>query len=276
MKRERGFVLEEIDENWDKDQFLPYFHRICDKVLNQSYLKLRDELWKLREIEVYCNGLSFCDEFTHGDEQQKKNGTFYFHRTGKGYRGGTYKGVDLAFGNSKCFGGLLVRTIQNDKTGEIVCGPSLCVDKILSVLGHEKIEDCVAARGVSFTEESDFCLVEADSNRKEKIFTGPRVGLSLKSKKANDQTFEFWCASLRFVCNPSCITKHKQYLVLQLLADKTSVAQIATLLKIKQNVVSGYETAFNEGKKMEIKEFFGKNLNVSDICKALGCFHKNK
>lgn len=41
------------------------------------------------------------DSFTHADEQQKKNGQWYFHKMGKGYKGGSYKGLDITF--SKVF-----------------------------------------------------------------------------------------------------------------------------------------------------------------------------
>lgn len=93
MKRDRSFSLERLDEKWSDKELRNYFNRICDKVLNGSLLKLKDKHYKFREIEVYCNGGNFCDEFTHGDEMQKKAGCFYFHKNGKKYKGGTYKGT---------------------------------------------------------------------------------------------------------------------------------------------------------------------------------------
>ena len=43
---------------------------------------------------------------------QKELGKWYFHKTGKGYKGGTYKGVDLAFGQHGSHAGCLLRAIE--------------------------------------------------------------------------------------------------------------------------------------------------------------------
>lgn len=72
------------------------------------------------------------DTFTHGDKLQLKCGTWYFHRFGSSFKGGTYKGLDLAFGKEKdqVYGGILIRAIHNAEDGFIE-GPCRSVDTIL-------------------------------------------------------------------------------------------------------------------------------------------------
>jgi len=39
------------------------------------------------------------DPFTHKDPLQQTCGQWYFHKIGAQYKGGTYKGLDLTFGD---------------------------------------------------------------------------------------------------------------------------------------------------------------------------------
>jgi len=69
---------------------------------------------RIVEIEFYYKDSKvYIDPFCHGDEQQKMGGTFYFHRqNGKGYKGGSFKGMDIAFGDKDAVGGILIRAVQ--------------------------------------------------------------------------------------------------------------------------------------------------------------------
>ena len=69
--------------------------------------------YRILEIEFY----QFIeklhpDTFTHCDDMQRECGKWYFHRSGKSFRGGTYKGLDISFGRGKQgYGGVLLRSI---------------------------------------------------------------------------------------------------------------------------------------------------------------------
>lgn len=71
---------------------------------------------RITEIEFYFHNNSHLDPFVHINEQQKRNETWYFHRAGKSinnkYKGGTYKGLDIIFGNDHTYGGMLIRSMN--------------------------------------------------------------------------------------------------------------------------------------------------------------------
>lgn len=100
--------------------------------------------YRISEIEFYYNDVDTTsvhpDTFTHGDEMQRECGQWYFHRFGKTYKSGTYKGMDLSFGKGKhAFGGILIRAItsvgaingKNLPPNEFVEGPCNTVSRIL-------------------------------------------------------------------------------------------------------------------------------------------------
>lgn len=67
-------------------------------------------------------------------------GKWYFHRFGKTYKVGTYKGMDLTFGKGdKAYGGILIRAISSVGAtdgkhlppNEFIEGPCNTVNKIL-------------------------------------------------------------------------------------------------------------------------------------------------
>ncbi|KAH6879912.1 hypothetical protein BKA70DRAFT_1576095 [Coprinopsis sp. MPI-PUGE-AT-0042] len=105
------------------------------------------------------------DPFTHGAEEQKILGRWYFHRAPRrsadsnrsatsltSYRDGSRKGMDLTFGcpasksNSQDLlrGGVLLRSIRvlGDKS-KVISGPSLLVDQVLSLSGTTGIRELV-------------------------------------------------------------------------------------------------------------------------------------
>ncbi|RIA88213.1 hypothetical protein C1645_253918 [Glomus cerebriforme] len=113
------------------------FNRIANFLLCNTRLCLpMERTFKFLEIEFYLNDVTndHDDPYSHGHEHQLTCGEWYFHRVGKnGYRGGSRKGIDITFGSveRKIYGGILIRTIQNELTNEVIEGPSLIVDKIL-------------------------------------------------------------------------------------------------------------------------------------------------
>ncbi|SJL02689.1 uncharacterized protein ARMOST_06023 [Armillaria ostoyae] len=127
------------------------------------------------EIEFYFwNSTCHRDPFTHGSQEQRRAGQWYFHRTPRrsddstqnlistsGYRGGTRKGLDLSISGGvtptkspyfpsssqpdeqEAYGGVLLRTLRDLNSGKIISGPSLLADHILLLSGAERISDLV-------------------------------------------------------------------------------------------------------------------------------------
>lgn len=89
------------------------FDTMANLLLNKSILVINNTEWRISEIEFYYHSNIHPDNYTHKDENQKRNGEWYFHRqNGKSYKGGTYKGLDISCGNENNYGGILLRSIE--------------------------------------------------------------------------------------------------------------------------------------------------------------------
>ncbi|CAG8531611.1 6478_t:CDS:1 [Paraglomus brasilianum] len=123
------------------DLYATHFNNIANILLINTYLYLpNDEVYSIVEIEFYLRDVAsdHADPYTHGHVHQLTCGEWYFHRVGKnGYRGGTRKGVDITFGSTErnIYGGILIRSIKNERSGGVIEGPSLVVDQILKACG---------------------------------------------------------------------------------------------------------------------------------------------
>ncbi|THU86181.1 hypothetical protein K435DRAFT_590386, partial [Dendrothele bispora CBS 962.96] len=158
----------------DSDSISRRFNDIADLLLRKFELVVksyhenqRETCYKILELEFYL-WKTGCheDPFTHGSEEQRLSGQWYFHRVPRntnnsnrntthstGYRGGSRKGLDLTFGGpvsvatspyfqedslnqetsaNSLRGGILLRSIQRVKDGKVISGPSLLVDELLA------------------------------------------------------------------------------------------------------------------------------------------------
>ncbi|CAG8484578.1 hypothetical protein C2G38_2166252 [Gigaspora rosea] len=117
---------------------------IANFLLRSTRLHLPPErTFTILEIEFYLRDEvnDHFDPFSHGHEHQQTCGEWYFHHVGRlGYRGGSRKGIDITFGskNRNIYGGILIRAIRDDKTNQVIEGPSLVVDKILELCGVDQ------------------------------------------------------------------------------------------------------------------------------------------
>ncbi|KAI4523778.1 hypothetical protein K525DRAFT_195592 [Schizophyllum commune Loenen D] len=146
--------------------------------------------FRLLEFEFYLHKPG-CheDPFVHRTAEQGELGKWYFHRApGKGttkYRGGTRKGLDLTFGDADAYGGILLRSVQRPNSSEVISGPSLLVDKIVSLSGASDLVDLVESKWAgdtsAFTPRGLFLRPREDSacSGHRDICRTPRVGLDL-------------------------------------------------------------------------------------------------
>lgn len=173
--------------------------------------------YRLLEIEFYLRK-DACheDPFAHASEEQAASGTWYFHRSPRrsedssrsmtsttGYRGGTRKGLDLAFGGpvaSSYFGGstssprvstrggVLFRSIRRVADSTVISGPSLLVDEILrsSDAGSIPIlvQDKWAGDTSSLSPRTFYPHLYLKRRTRAEItsshiYTSPRIGLDL-------------------------------------------------------------------------------------------------
>ncbi|KXN88977.1 hypothetical protein AN958_06439 [Leucoagaricus sp. SymC.cos] len=160
--------------------------------------------FEIQEMEFYLQkAVCHEDPFTHGSEEQKVSGRWYFHRAPRrsvdasrsstsltGYRGGTRKGMDLTIG------GPVPRNLSRyfSSKSSLVSGPSLLVDKILELSGASSISELVETMWGGDTDAFNPPTSSSSSSRTSylylkratatasalpKIHKSPRIGLDL-------------------------------------------------------------------------------------------------
>ena len=192
-------LLEELSQKLCKKNINNYqvvFSEYANKLMNEYCLKVDDKKYNLIEIEFY-----FYDKENHPDpyiycnEKQKECGEFYFHGSG----------MDITFGNRICYGGILIRSIMNQK-GEYINGSLILLEELFG----DKID------------KSKIELIEKEDIEKKDIFCSTRVGLQahpldyelLTKYKKNFIPYIF--RLYRFIVDYSC-SKNK-------CKDKTKIA----------------------------------------------------
>ena len=206
--------------------------RIAAYLLHDVTIQAGDARFGIREVEMYAKLENvYEDRFTHCDAQQGFPGTWYFHKKGGTYKAGSFKGLDITFGNSKVgvWCGGLIRTIQNLTTNEEIEGPSLTVDAILAATKKANIASLVggtdrhlvvsesfsgAASGGELSPLLKLLSVPSSATRVQ-VLRAPRVGLVPRS----DDDLLFAGRLLRFFPFGTRLKKQRSGIVAALLVD---------------------------------------------------------
>ncbi len=170
----------ELDLDFDKlDE--TYFDDIADILLNKCTLLINGKKHRLCEIEFYLNNKNHKDEYVHCNFDQKYNHCYYFHKTTNGpYRGGTFKGMDLAFGciSTNTYFGILVRSVMSADEETFICGPCNCVDYILKCYSVDSLRTFTQNQIMpTYKNARNFTLNCEDDIFDDEIYKGPRIGL---------------------------------------------------------------------------------------------------
>lgn len=149
-----------------------HFAEIADCLMNHLCLKVGEKSYRIIEIEFYyLDEKEHHDTFSHKNEEQLKNGTWYFN----GF------GLDITFGNNelKRYGGILIRGIRTiEENPKYFSGPSVLLKELFKNLG-------------SIFESSNSFVLESYNHsqiKAEKIINSPRI--NLPKSKANNDFFE--------------------------------------------------------------------------------------
>lgn len=224
--------LRNLDRRPD-DELESRFTATAKQILLRSRLMVGDECCRILEIEFYFHSPTHPDPFVHRHPQQSTFGKWYFHRVGSGYRGGSFKGVDVTFGNDVCFGGVLLRTLETPLG--VVCGPSLCVDFMLKTTGQSRPESLDAEIGSRdvWDSSSPIFFEPVSESQDTEMLRSARVGLSRKSaSRPNDISAtptEFLSRHLRYLIEPRKVTKGRPELIRGMHAANYGVAEIRKL-----------------------------------------------
>eukprot|EP01117_Protostelium_nocturnum_P012640 TRINITY_DN4650_c0_g4_i1.p1 TRINITY_DN4650_c0_g4~~TRINITY_DN4650_c0_g4_i1.p1 ORF type:complete len:330 (+),score=123.76 TRINITY_DN4650_c0_g4_i1:127-1116(+) len=263
------------------------FTKMANFLLNKVVVKVNGEDYRLMEIEYYYTNHGKVDgkylhhdPFTHGDPVQRQTAVWYFHKMGSGYKGGSYKGLDIAIGQDQDHvGGILIRSIRKLSDNSVVCGPSKTVDKILETCGAPGVKEMV-----DDTLKGDIsCLSPADPKEKralylelkdlpqETVYRSGRVGLHMTKAKADvELQKEFVFKNYRYLITPKDVPKGAFYVVVALDWRGTSKEDIAKIVKTKASTIDNYTKLRQKGVALGPDAFVGKKMTDANVCEAYG------
>ena len=248
---------------------------IAMRLLAGSVLYVAGIRHRLTEVEVYYHSEDHPDPFTHCDTLQKTCGRWYFHRVGRGYRGGSFKGVDISFGDVDGFGGILIRGIEREEI-ELIDGPSTTVDHILQLTRSDSVralDSRIAGRRV-WNSTSPLSLAWTKPKPRI-IYRCPRVGLSLR-RLTSENAIHFLMKSYRFLTEPRRIRKGKSLLALGMHVDAMTPDAIASETGCAIRTVSNYISDFRFGQDHpDMSAFFGQRLTAQQSCRLYGAWWRS-
>lgn len=249
-----------------------WFARIAECLLNGCRLIVGQQPHRLVEVEFYYWSDAHPDPFTHRDPIQFHIGRWYFHRTHGSYRSGSFKGLDLTFGEGHASGGVLFRGMETED-GALIDGPSLCVDHLLDATGAETVAvlDRVAANGLAWEEGNPLRLEATDALERRPLIRSPRVGLLLKRVTSRTESTRFVLRGYRYLSDPRRTKKGKLLMVLALHAQGESIEDIQRLTNSSRRTIERYIADFESGRQAaDFTPFFGKDLGPADLSRLYG------
>lgn len=243
---------------------------------------VRGTLWvgerphTLVEIEFYYSHpeSDHVDPYVHGDPIQRGCATWYLHRQGTSYRGGSYKGIDLTFGPSDALGGILIRSLRTPE-GELVCGSSLCVDHLLAQTGHASVDALARALGERSIEDpsSPLRIETSDDAAPLELWATARVGLTLKRLATHPTMLDYLARPYRATTVTRELTKGRVQLVVALHGEGHCASAIAERVGSPKPTVERWLAAYEEGRawtRERASALAGKSLDSLDLCRLLG------
>lgn len=210
------------------DAATAWFRELAACLLGPCRLRVAGSSCRLVELEFYYDSATHRDPFTHRHAEQATSGRWYFHRIGASYRGGSFKGIDLTFGAHDAHGGILIRSLETP-TGELVVGPSLCVDHLLGATGASSVAELAEALGGRGALDASSPLhLQGGGEVEVTLFSSARVGLSLK-RHHDALAVDRLSRPYRFLSEPRRVTKGRRELILALHASGRTAEDIRRL-----------------------------------------------
>lgn len=257
------------------EHYAPWFNELANRLLNETDFIVAGKHYRFAEIEMYYSGWGHSDLFAHRDPVQLEGGRWYFHRTRGEYRGGSFKGLDIALGDGASFFGILIRTVVLPD-GTVLDGPSLTVDHLLAQTKSASVaalDGVINMRSV-WDATSPLHLVEAEKPRNATVYQTSRVGLSLKKAKGKVDAPRFVARPYRFLTEPAAISKGRPHLILALHRAGKTPEEIRAITDVPRKTIDRYIADFTAGQALEdFAGYIGKDLSTADLCKMLGTWH---
>ncbi|MGE0786712.1 MAG: hypothetical protein AB7S26_13655 [Sandaracinaceae bacterium] len=217
-------------------------------------MEIGDARYRIDEVEVYLRDPAHPDPFVHGHTAQRPPGQFYFHRAGHGFRGGSFKGVDLTIGEGPdAIGGILIRAIHR-APDEAVVGPSRVVDALLAAGGWASVsalDEAIAAtcgpdrRGAATRADAPLRITRAEPRDLEPLWTA-RVGLTLKRCTPRDGRPEFLLRRYRALASPQ-LPKGRAHTLVALIEMNLSDREVSRATGSPLAAVARARSAYRRG-----------------------------
>lgn len=251
---------------------------LAKRLLRETVLMIGGQRHRLREVEIYLRAPHHPDPFAHAHPVQQRVAGWYFHRAGGGgYRGGTFKGLDLSCGAPGVYGGVLLRSVEGP--GGLVDGSCNVVDHLLRVGGFESVAALDEAIGGRRADDpaSPLRLDGIDGidgmHGTDGILATARVGLTLKRAGGEPTMPAYIGRRLRFLTRPGQIKKGRVQTLLALHAAGESVEAIAARTGSPRSAIERAVAAYEAGRAaLGFASFIGRALRTAELCRVLGAW----
>jgi len=250
---------------------------LAPRLLLGADLVIAGQPHRLAEIEFYYHAPDIHDDpFAHGDPCQRTTGQWYLHRTGKGFRGGSYKGIDLTFGDGLAHGGILIRSLECPD-GRLVEGPSLCVDHVLRCCGQTQVAALDQAIGSRPAwGDNRVALRWLTTPRDEPVYQSGRVGLTLKRVASFPKMADMIFQPYRYLRRPRSIRKGRNYVILALHHQGVPPGQITEITgspgRAVARQIDGYQQGWQGSDDPSLAMFHSKTLSTVVLAQLCGAW----
>lgn len=248
--------------------------QLLDALLQRCVIHVGERQLRPVEVELYLRAEHHQDPFTHGHPAQERAGFWYLHRAGPkgGFKSGSFKGMDLACGRPGSPAGVLIRSFLRDD-GALICGPSLCVDELMAQAGAAKVAELHGKIGEMPVESADnpARLVVDDSLSTRQVFRTARVGLTLKNESELALRMQYVIRRHRWLSAPRAIKKGRVLLILALLEDGWSDADIRALTGSPAGAIGKARAEMSAGRVLAPDDFVGASLDSATLARMYGC-----
>jgi hypothetical protein len=248
-----------------------WFARIADVILNRTRWVIGGRPHRITECEFYLRDAAHYDPFTHGDPVQVHSGRWYFHKTAGAYRGGSFKGADVTFGDGKSQGGMLIRGVEVPE-GTLIDGPSLLVDHVLRLCKSNSVAELDGRIGTrpAWDSSSPMYFEETESYAKG-ILACARVGLSLRRAWPGTTMPSYLTRPYRFLTEPTRIAKGKPHMVMGLHRLGRTPEEIRDLTRAAARSIATYVVEYETGVRAgRFEDYFGKEIGPRELCRLHG------
>ncbi len=165
----KNWIIDAIKTEEDSNVSPNYeklFNQIAERLMNNYCLEVEDKKFRLSEIEFYYFHKNYHPDCNVHRHKFQREFSIYFHdKHGRG-------GIDIGFGDHECWGGILIRGIQDYNSKNFISGPLNVADEITKIK-KQNYENLTNKNLL----DAKIVVIKAQEQERKKIFIGPRVGL---------------------------------------------------------------------------------------------------